>query len=44
MESVSVKEGWLIVFDMEIDKPREEKITWETLFPENGNTAHILGC
>ncbi|MDR2198756.1 MAG: hypothetical protein LBR53_04765 [Deltaproteobacteria bacterium] len=43
MDSASVTEGWLIVFDMKSDKKREEIISWDTVAAENGKTVHIPG-
>jgi hypothetical protein len=43
MDKLGAKEGWLVIFDKDSEKPWEEKITWETR-EYKGKTIHIVGA
>jgi hypothetical protein len=43
MDKFRAKEGWLVVFDKDCEKPLDKKITWETK-EFNGKTIHIVGA
>jgi hypothetical protein len=38
------KEGWLIIFDRDLNKSWDEKLTWETLTLDIEKTVHVVGC
>jgi hypothetical protein len=43
MDTSGEKEGWLVVFDRDLDKSWEEKIYWDT--KQMGRfTIHVVGC
>jgi signal recognition particle receptor subunit beta len=43
MDTADEKEGWLVVFDRDLDKSWDEKIFWDT--KQIGNlTIHVVGC
>ena len=44
MDRLSAKEGWLVLFDCETKKCREEKTTWETVTFPAGQVIHMAGC
>ncbi len=39
-----VREGWLVVFDRDPDRPWDDKITWEDHRDDAGRTLHLVGC
>jgi hypothetical protein len=43
LDASGEKEGWLVVFDRNRQKSREEKIYWKTV-QLKGVTIHIVGC
>ncbi|MDJ0839037.1 MAG: AAA-like domain-containing protein [Acidobacteriota bacterium] len=43
LDTLGLKEGWLILFDRDPNKPWEEKITWNTE-SRRGKAIHIVGC
>jgi hypothetical protein len=43
LDTAAQKEGWLVVFDRDLDKPWDEKIYWDTRLIGN-LTIHIAGC
>ena len=44
MDKCEAKEGWLVIFDRDPEKPWEEKITWSTESVQGGKIIHVLGC
>jgi len=44
MERCGVKEGWLVIFDCDPEKPWGNKITWATKKVAGGKVIHIVGC
>jgi hypothetical protein len=44
MNTCGTKEGWLIIFDRDLNKPWDKKLTWETLTLDIEKTVHIVGC
>lgn len=43
MDTSDEKEGWLVIFDRDLKKSWDEKLTWETQ-EYKGKTIHIVGC
>ena len=43
MDHLGVSEGWLVVFDPDLTKPWEEKISSEDI-PSGGKTIHLVRC
>ena len=43
MDKAGVREGWLIIFDRESDRPWEQKIYWKTADVPQGR-IHVVGC
>ncbi len=43
MDLAGEREGWLVIFDRESDKPWEEKIYWKTVETPQ-NKIHVVGC
>jgi hypothetical protein len=43
MDKSRAKEGWLVIFDRDLDKSWDEKLTWETQ-EYKGKTIHVVGC
>jgi hypothetical protein len=43
MDGLGEKIGWLVVFDRDIHKTWEEKISWNTI-NMGGSVIHVLGC
>jgi hypothetical protein len=44
MRGLSVKEGWLVIFDRKSDKSWTEKKIWKTVNTPKGEIIHIVGC
>jgi hypothetical protein len=43
LDAAGENEGWLVVFDRDLERSWEEKIYWETQ-EYNGKTIHVVGC
>jgi hypothetical protein len=43
LDTAGEKEGWLVVFDRDLNKTWDQKIFWET-HEYNGKTIHYVGC
>ncbi|MDR1052248.1 MAG: hypothetical protein LBP95_14550, partial [Deltaproteobacteria bacterium] len=43
MDRCSAREGWLLVCDKDLNKPCENKLTWDTK-QYQGKTIHVVGC
>jgi hypothetical protein len=44
MAACGASEGWLVIFDRDRSKGRDEKIAWAAETLPGGGTAHIVGC
>jgi hypothetical protein len=44
MNPLLAKEGWLVIFDRDPQKPWEEKIYWKTITLPNDVIIHEVGC
>jgi hypothetical protein len=44
MDRCGAKEGWLVIFDRDPQKPWEEKIAWTTESLPDGKVVHVVGC
>ncbi|MDR1109972.1 MAG: hypothetical protein LBP92_04550 [Deltaproteobacteria bacterium] len=44
MDRCQAKEGWLVVFDRDSQKPWSRKITWETETLPDDTIIHVVGC
>ncbi|MDR1296674.1 MAG: hypothetical protein LBO05_04725, partial [Deltaproteobacteria bacterium] len=43
LDRSSSQEGWLLVCDKDLNKPWENKLTWETK-QYQGKAIHLVGC
>jgi hypothetical protein len=43
MDKSRAKEGWLVIFDRDLEKSWDKKLTWETQ-EYKGKTIHVVGC
>ena len=43
MDRLGAREGWMVVFDPDYDKPWDAKIAYEDL-PFDGRTIHLVRC